>query len=135
MEDEYGALISNGTWELVPRPQGSNVVTGKWVFTHKLRDDGTLDRYKARWVLQGFTQRPGVDYNETFNPVVKPSTVHTVLATVVSHDWPIQQLDVKNVFLHSTLSETVFCCQPTGFADPAHTDLVCRLRKSLYGLK
>jgi hypothetical protein len=58
MEEEYGALISNGTWELVPRPQGSNVVTGKWVFTHKLRADGTLDRYKARWVLQGFTQRP-----------------------------------------------------------------------------
>jgi hypothetical protein len=60
MEDEYGALISNRTWELVPRPQGSNVVTGKWVFTHKLRADGTLDRYKARWVLRGFTQRPGV---------------------------------------------------------------------------
>jgi hypothetical protein len=55
MEDEYGALISNGTWELVPRPQGSNVVTGKWVFTHMLRADGTLDRYKARWVLWGFT--------------------------------------------------------------------------------
>jgi hypothetical protein len=57
MEEEYGPLISNGTWELVSRPQGSNVVTGKWVFTHKLRADGTLDRYKARWVLRGFTQR------------------------------------------------------------------------------
>jgi hypothetical protein len=59
MEDEYGALMSNGTWKLVPRPQGSNVVTGKWVFTHKLRADGAFDRYKARWVLRGFTQRPG----------------------------------------------------------------------------
>jgi hypothetical protein len=66
MEDEYGALINNGTWELVPRSQGSNVVTGKWVFTHKLCADGTLDRYKARWVLQGFTQHPGVEYDETF---------------------------------------------------------------------
>jgi hypothetical protein len=83
MEEEYGALISNGTWELVPRPQGSNVVTGKWVFTQKLCADGTLDRYKARWVLQGFTQRPGVDYNETFSPVVKPVTVCTVLATAL----------------------------------------------------
>jgi hypothetical protein len=83
MEEEYGALISNGTWELVPRPQGSNVVTGKWVFTHKLRADGTLDRYKASWVLQGFTQRPKVDYDETFSPVVKPATVHTVLATAL----------------------------------------------------
>jgi hypothetical protein len=83
MEEEYGALISNGTWELVPRPQGSNVVTGKWVFTQKLCADGTLDRYKARWVLQGFTQRPGVDYNETFSPVVKPVTVCTVLTTAL----------------------------------------------------
>jgi hypothetical protein len=83
MEEEYGALISNGTWELVPRPQGSNVVTGKWVFTHKLRADGTLNRYKASWVLQGFTQRRKVDYDETFSPVVKPATVHTVLATAL----------------------------------------------------
>jgi hypothetical protein len=95
---------------LVPRPQGSNVVTDKWVFTHKLRADGTLDHYKACWVLQGFTQRPGVDYDETFSPVVKLAIVHMVLATTVSRAWPIQQLDVKNVFLHGTLSETVFCC-------------------------
>jgi hypothetical protein len=84
MEDEYGALISNETWELVFRPQGSNVVTGKWVFTHKLHVDGTLDRYKARWVHWGFTQCPGVDYDETFSPVVKPATVHMVLTTAVS---------------------------------------------------
>jgi hypothetical protein len=86
MEDEYGALMSNGTWDLVPRPQGSNIVTGKWVFMHKFRADGTFDRYKARWVLRGFTQRPGVDYDETFSPVVKPTTVCTVLATDVSHN-------------------------------------------------
>jgi hypothetical protein len=107
IEEEYGALISNGTWELVPRPQGSNIVTDKWVFTHKLCADRILDRYKARWILRGFTQRPGVDYDETFSPVVKPVTVRTVLATVVSHNWPIQQLDVKNPFLHGTLTETV----------------------------
>jgi hypothetical protein len=95
IEDEYEALISNETWELVPQSQGSNVVTGKWVFMHKLRADGTLDRYKRRWVLHGFTQRPGVDYDETFNPVVKPVTVHTVLATGVSRTWHIQQLVVK----------------------------------------
>jgi hypothetical protein len=86
MEEEYRALISNGTWELAPRPQGSNVITGKWVFKHKLRADGTLDRYKARWVLWGFTQRPGVDYDETFNPVVKSVIVRTVLAIAVFRD-------------------------------------------------
>jgi hypothetical protein len=69
MEDEYRVMISNGTWELVPRPQGSNVVTSKWVFTHKLRADGTFDHYKTCWVIQGFTQRPGVDYDETFSPL------------------------------------------------------------------
>jgi hypothetical protein len=86
MEEEYGALISNGTCELVTRPQGSNVVTGKWVFMHKLCADGTLDRYKARWVLWGFTQCPGVNYVETFSPVVKLFTVHTVLTTAISRD-------------------------------------------------
>jgi hypothetical protein len=105
MEDEYEALMSNGTRKLVHRPQGSNIVTSKWVFTHKLRTDGAFDRYKARWALRGFTQRPGVDYDETFSPVVKPTTVCTVLATVVSRDWPIQQLDVKNAFLHGTLRD------------------------------
>jgi hypothetical protein len=132
---EYGALVSNGTWELVPRPRGSNVVTGKWVFTHKFLSDGTFDRYKAHWVLRGFTQRPGVNYDGTFSPIVKPTTVRTVLALTTSHAWPIQQLDVKNAFLHGTLSETVFCNQPTGFANPTKLDLVWRLNKSLYGLK
>jgi hypothetical protein len=86
MEDEYEALMSNGTWELVTRPRGSNVVIGKWVFTHKCRVDGSFDRSKACWVLRGFTQRPEVDYDETFSPVLKPATVHTVLAIAVSRD-------------------------------------------------
>jgi hypothetical protein len=135
MKEEYGSLISNGTWELVPRHQSSNVVTDKWVFTHKLYADGTIDRYKVHWVLRAFTQRPGVDYDETFSPIVKSTAVRMVLATAVSREWHIQQLDVKNAFLHGTLSATIFCCQPTGFTDPAHPDLVCHLRKSLYGLK
>jgi hypothetical protein len=76
-----------------------------------------------------------VDYDETFSPVVKPATICTVLALTASRAWPIQQLDVKNAFLHNTLSETDFCSRPTGFANLAKPDLVCRLNKSLYGLK
>jgi hypothetical protein len=84
MEDEYGALMSNGTWDIIPLPQGSNVITGKWVFTHKFRADGTFNCYKAHWVLWGFTQCPRVNYDETFSPVVKPATMHTVLTIALS---------------------------------------------------
>jgi hypothetical protein len=133
--EEYAALLANHTWDLVPRPPGTNVVTGKWLFRHKLTSAGSLDRYKAHWVLRGFTQRPGVDYDETFSPVVKFATVRAVLSLVLSRDWVIHQLDVKNAFLHGTLTETVYCSQPIGFVDADRPDLVCRLNRSLYGLK
>jgi len=135
MQAEFDALQANDTWTLVPRPRGVNLVTGKWVFRHKFKLDGSLDRYKARWVLRGFTQRPGIDYDETFSPVVKPATIRAVLTLALSRSWPIHQLDVKNAFLHGTLTETVYCAQPTGFVDSSRPDYVCRLNKSLYGLK
>lgn len=135
MEDEYATLIANNTWDLVLRPPSANVVTGKWIFRVKYHADGSLDRYKARWVLRGFTQRPGVGYDETFSPVVKPATVRTVLSLALSQDWSIHQLDVKNMFLHGTLSEIVYCCQPTRFVGPATPELICHLNRSLYGLK
>jgi histone deacetylase 1/2 len=135
MEEEYDALLADQIWDLVPRPSGCNVVTGKWICTIKRRADGTLERYKARWVLRGFTQRPDVDYDETFSLVVKPATVHTVLSLALSRSWPVHQLDVKNAFLHGTLTETVYCSQPAGFVDFSCPDMVCRLNKSLYGLK
>jgi hypothetical protein len=116
MEEEYTALLANQTWDLVPRPSGCNVVTGKWIWA-KRRADGTLERYKARWVLGGFTQRPGGDYDEIFTLVVKPATVCTVLSLALSRSWPVHQLDVKNAFLHGTLTEIVSCSQPTGFVD------------------
>jgi hypothetical protein len=80
MEEEYAALLANHTWDLVPRSPGTNVVTGKWLFRHKLTSIGSPDRYKARWVLRGFIQRPGVDYDETFSPVIKFATVRIILA-------------------------------------------------------
>jgi hypothetical protein len=120
---------------LVPRPLGVNIITGKWVYRHKFLLDGTLDRYKARWVLRGFTQRPGIDCDETFSPVVKPATVRVVLTLALSRSWPMHQLDVKNAFLHGQLTETVYCAQPSGFLDSSRPDYVCCLNRSLYGLK
>jgi len=135
MLDEYKALMANNTWSLVPRVAGANVVTGKWLFRHKLNPDGSLTRYKARWVVHGCSQQAGVDYGETFSPVIKPATIRTVLSLAVSEDWPIHQVDVKNAFLHGTLTETILAQQPSGFVDPPYPKHVCRLNKSLYGLK
>jgi hypothetical protein len=134
-EEEYDALQANHTWDLVPRHHGTNVVTGKWIFKLKLHADGSLERYKARYVLRGCTQCSRVDYYETFSPVVKPATIRTVLTLALSRDWPVHQLDVKNAFLHDTLTETVYYTQLVGFVDPTHPDMVCKLNKSLYSLK
>ena len=103
MQSEFDALQANQTWCLVPRPPGARVITGKWVFKHKLNPDGSLARYKARWVVRGFNQRPGIDFGETFSPVVKPATIRTVLTLVTTHNWPAHQLDVSNAFLHGNL--------------------------------
>jgi hypothetical protein len=119
VEEEYAALIANNTWDIIPRHVGSNIITGKWIFIHKFNSDSTLERYKTHCVLHGFTQRPGVDYDEMFNPVVKPATVRMVLSLAVSHSWPVHQLDMKNEFLHGTLLETIYCSQLIGFVDPS----------------
>lgn len=135
MQSEFDALQANKTWQLIPRPAGAHVVSGKWIFRHKYKEDGSLDRYKARWVVRGFTQRASVDYGETFCPVVKSATVHTVLALAASRDWPVHQLDVNNAFLHGFISEDIYARQPAGFVDSTHGEHVCKLTKSLYGLK
>ena len=135
MQEEYRALMANQTWTLVPRPPGANIVSGKWLFRHKLKADGALERYKARWVVRGFSQRPGVDFDETFSPVVKSATIRAVLALAATRNWPVHQMDVNNAFLHGQLAERVYCQQPAGFVDDTKPDHVCLLDKSLYGLK
>ncbi|GJS79607.1 ribonuclease H-like domain-containing protein [Tanacetum coccineum] len=135
MRDEYNALIKNSTWTLVPRPPDVNVVRCMWLFRHKYLAVGTLSRYKARLVANGSTQLEGIDVDETFSPVFKPGTIHTVLSLATSRHWPVHQPDVKNGFLHGDLSETVYMHQPPGFWDFTHPDYVCLLQRSLYGLK
>ncbi|PKI31712.1 hypothetical protein CRG98_047922 [Punica granatum] len=100
-----------------------------------LKADGTIDRYKAQLVAKGFNQREGVDYSETFSPVIKSVTIRTVLSIVVSSQWPIRQLDVKNAFIHGHLTEEVYMSQPPCFINASRPNHVCRLRQSLYGLK
>ncbi|GKB99360.1 ribonuclease H-like domain-containing protein [Tanacetum coccineum] len=116
MLDEYNALIKNKTWILVPRPSNTNIVRSMWLFKHKHFVDGSLSRYKVRLVANGHSQQIGIDCDETFSPVVKPTTICTVLSLAASRHWPVHQLDVKNAFLHGHLSETVYMHQPPCYA-------------------
>lgn len=135
MQDEIDALHSNNTWSLVPRPLDANVVGSKWIFRTKLKEDGSIDRFKARLVAKGYTQVPGLDFGETFGPVVKAPTIRVILSLAVHFKWPLKQLDVKNAFLHGTLNECVYMEQPPGFEHPELPNHVCQLHKSIYGLK
>lgn len=119
----------------VPRPLNVNVVDCKWVYKLKRDQTGAVKRYKARLVAKGFNQQPGIDYHETFSPVVKATTIRVVLSIAATRHWSLRQLDIQNAFLHGDLKETVYLRQPPGFVDAHKSDHVCLLHQSLYGLK
>lgn len=135
LSTEFDALVNNGTWILVPPGPHQNVVGCKWIFCIKPLVDGSIDRYKARLVAKGFHQRRGIDYTETFSPLIKPITVRLILSLAIGHDWTLRQLDVNNAFLQSTLTDDVYMAQPRGFVDPDKPNHVCKLKKAIYGLK
>ncbi|CAN1152028.1 Retrovirus-related Pol polyprotein from transposon TNT 1-94, partial [Linum perenne] len=134
VRDEIQALEKNNTWSLVMLPPGKKTVDCKWIFSIKYKADGSIERFKARLVARGFTQSYGIDYEETFAPVAKLSTVRVLLSLAVNLDWPLHQLDVKNAFLNGDLSEEVYMKVPAGM-DPEKSGVVCKLQKALYGLK
>lgn len=133
MTEEMESLSKNGTWQLVQRPKEQRVIDNKWVFKVKKHPNGSIDRFKARLVVRGFHQQHGIDYEETFSPVVRYNSIRTILAIAAMDRMEMQQFDVKTAFLYGDLEERVFMKQPTGFEDG--TSRVCELRKSLYGLK
>ena len=136
MHDEMESLEKNGTWDLVKLPREKKPIRCKWVFKRKegvSPNDET--RYKARLVAKGYRQIPGIDYNEVFSPVVKHSSICTLLSIVAMHDLELEQLDVKTAFLHGELEEDIYMEQPEGFVIPGKEKIVCKLKKSLYGLK
>ena len=135
MDSKFHSLQKQHTWSLVPLPFGKNVVHYKWVYKIKRGSDGAVARYKAQLVAKGFLQQYGLDYGETFSPIVKLATVRIILALAVQNHWSLKQLDVSNAFLHGILQEEFFMSQPLGYVDAAHLDHVCLLHKEIYGLK
>ena len=133
--EEMNALAKNKTWVVDELPKGKKTVGCKWVFTNKCRADGSLERHKARLVPKGFTQTYGLDYQETFAPVAKINSIRILLSVAVNLNWSLHELDIKNAFLNGNLEEEVFMDPPPGFEGEFKNGKVCRLVKSLYGLK
>ena len=107
----------------------------QWIYKNKLLPNGKLGKRNSRLVAKGNHQQYGLDYKETFSPVVKAVTIRLVLGYAVSNSWPVRQLDVNQAFLRGTLNEEVFMDQPPGFIDADRPTHVCRLKKAIYGLK
>lgn len=135
MKEELSALHKNETWTLVKLPEGKRPVGCKWVFTIKFNVQGNVERYKARLVAKGFTQTYGIDFQETFSPVAKLTTIRVLLSLAANLDWPLHQFDVKNAFLHGDLDEEIYMELPPGCNNSSSDDVVCKLKKALYGLK
>uniref|UniRef100_A0A2N9FJH4 CCHC-type domain-containing protein n=1 Tax=Fagus sylvatica TaxID=28930 RepID=A0A2N9FJH4_FAGSY len=133
MTEELQALEKTHTWDLVDLPHGKSAIGCKWVYKIKTKSDGSIERYKARLVAKGYAQEYGIDYEETFAPVARITSVRSLLAIAAVHQWPLFQMDVKNAFLNGDLTEEVYMQAPPGYSDCP--DKVCLLRRALYGLK
>lgn len=135
MEDELVSMESNKVWTLTDLPKGRRAIGNKWVLRIKRKADGSIERYKARLVAKGYTQQEGIDYEETFSPVVRVTSIRLILAIVACLDLELHQMDVKTAFLNGELDEEIYMKQPMGFELQGSEHKVCKLLKSIYGLK
>jgi hypothetical protein len=135
IKSEMDSIMSNATWEVLERPYGCKTIGSKWVFKKKLRPDGTIERYKARLVIKGYSQKEGDDFFDTYSPVGRLTTIRVLLSLAASHGLLVHQMDVKSTFLNGELNKEIYMEQPAGFVANSQEGMVCKLLKSLYGLK
>jgi hypothetical protein len=135
MLEEYDSIVRNDVWELVLRPVGNSVVTSRWLYKTKYVADGSIEKHKACFVARGFSQIEGVDYDETFAPVARYTSIRSIIAIAAEMGWSIHQMKVKTAFLNGFIDEEVYIEQPQGFEVSERETHVCLFRKALYGLK
>jgi hypothetical protein len=135
MTEEYQSIIKNDVWEIVPRPKNKDVVSSKWIYKIKHATDESIEKHKARFVARGFSQKEGIDYEETFSPVARYTSIRTIIALAAKMKWKLHQMDVKTTFLNGVIEEEVYIKQPQGFEVEDIKTHVYRLKKALYGLK
>ena len=135
MNQEMESMYSNSVWELVDLPEGFRPIGNKWIYKRKKGADGKVETYKARLVAKCYTKKEGVDYEETFSPVAMLKSIRILLSMAASLDYEIWQMDVKTAFLNGNLDEEIYMSQPEGFQEKDQEQKVCRLLKSIYGLK
>ena len=135
LEDEMESMKVNQVWSLVDLPSARKAIGNKWILKIKRKADSSIDRYKARLVAKGYTQQEGLDYEETFSPVVKFTSIRLIIAIVAYLDLELHQMDVKTAFLNGELEEEIYMEQPIGFIVKGQDQKVCKLHRSIYGLK
>jgi hypothetical protein len=135
MDEEMEALDKNEDWDLVELLTGGNPIGSKWVFKKKLNAEGKVEKYKARLVANGYSQVEGIDFGDIFSLVAKLTSIRFLLSIVVAFDFEVEKMDVKITFLHGDLEEEIYMKQPEGFDVEGKKELVCKLKKSMYGLK
>ena len=135
MHEEYESIMKNDVWDVVPRQEDKAVVTSKWLYKIKHGFDGNAEKFKARFIPCGFSQKEGVDYDDIFAPMARYTTIQSIITLAATQGWNLHQMDVKTSFLHGAIKEEVHVGQPLGFEIQDQDTHVCRLKKALYGLK
>ncbi len=135
MNTEYDSLLKNHMWKLVPKLQDCKTIGCRWIFKVKCKADGSVEQFKACLVMKGYAQQYGVDYNNTFSPVARYSSIHYVIAIATQEDMELHQMDMDIAFLNSDIEEDIYMDQPASYIESNRPNMVCKLQRSLYGLK